>query len=99
MYGLGVFAVVIYVLAYSVIFAIEWQRAKDYYNSRTCIKCDCLVLSLLLRNRHYNSHTYIECDYNFVNVLPPIEVGASCFMENSTVNPEELLCLTLSPQA
>ena len=34
-----------------------------------------------------------------VNVLPPIETGASCFNENSTSDSEELRRLTLSPQA
>lgn len=35
----------------------------------------------------------------YVNVLPPIEAGASCFNENSTTDSEELRRLTLSPQA
>ena len=34
-----------------------------------------------------------------VNVLPPIEAGASCFSENSAIGSEELQRLTLSPQA
>ena len=34
-----------------------------------------------------------------VNVLPPIEAGASCFSENSTTDSEELRRLTFSPQA
>lgn len=34
-----------------------------------------------------------------VNVPPPIEAGASCFSENSTIDSEELWCLTHSPQA
>ena len=34
-----------------------------------------------------------------VNVLPPIEAGASWFYENSTTDSEELQRLTLSPQA
>lgn len=34
-----------------------------------------------------------------VNVLPPIEAGASCFIKNSTTDSEELRRLTLSPQA
>ena len=36
---------------------------------------------------------------NIVNVLPPIEAGASCFNENSTTDSEELRRLTLFPQA
>lgn len=35
----------------------------------------------------------------FVNVLPPIEAGASCFSENSTTDSEELRRLTFSSQA
>ena len=34
-----------------------------------------------------------------VNVLPPIEAGASCFNENSATDSKELRRLTLSPQA
>ena len=34
-----------------------------------------------------------------VNVLPPIEAGASCFSENSTTDSEELRRLTFSSQA
>ena len=34
-----------------------------------------------------------------VNVFPPIEVGASCFNENSTTDSKELRRLTHSPQA
>ena len=34
-----------------------------------------------------------------VNVLPPIEAGASCFHENSATDSKELRRLTLSPQA
>ena len=36
---------------------------------------------------------------NGVNVLPPIEAGASCFNENSATDSKELWRLTLSPQA
>lgn len=39
---------------------------------------------------------YIVCS---VNVLPPIEAGASCFNENSATDSKELRRLTLSPQA
>ena len=34
-----------------------------------------------------------------VNVLPPIEAGASCFNENSATDSKELRRLTISPQA
>ena len=34
-----------------------------------------------------------------VNVLPPIEAGASCFSEYSTTSSKELRRLTHSPQA
>lgn len=37
--------------------------------------------------------------YALVNVLPPIEAGASCFSENSTTDSEELRRLTFSSQA
>ena len=38
-------------------------------------------------------------DRPVVNVLPPIEAGASCFNENSATDSKELRRLTLSPQA
>ena len=34
-----------------------------------------------------------------VNILPPIEAGASCFSEYSTTSSKELRRLTHSPQA
>ena len=44
---------------------------------------------------------YLQDMYNsvIVNVLLPIEVGASCFNENSATDSKELRRLTLSPQA
>ena len=40
-----------------------------------------------------------EAEKQGVNVLPPIEAGASCFNENSATDSKELRRLTLSPQA
>ena len=41
----------------------------------------------------------LEIGMTDVNVLPPIEAGASCFNENSATDSKELRRLTLSPQA
>ena len=41
----------------------------------------------------------LELALELVNVLPPIEAGASCFNENSATDSKELRRLTLSPQA
>ena len=57
-----------------------------------------------LMNLHFQEgpfRQYLQDMYNsvIVNVLLPIEVGASCFNENSATDSKELRRLTLSPQA
>ena len=44
-------------------------------------------------------HLSVSQFMGYVNVLPPIEAGASCFNENSATDSKELRRLTLSPQA
>ena len=53
----------------------------------------------LQRNLQLLSRRVLDVLAPDVNVLPPIEAGASCFNENSATDSKELRRLTLSPQA
>ena len=57
------------------------------------------ILCMDWSSLYYWSQSLPVGNKSFVNVLPPIETGASCFNENSATDSKELRRLTLSPQA
>lgn len=67
----------------------------DYMSNRSPYK----EAETIQNRKTFHSLLKIFIVVTIVNVLPPIEAGASCFSENSTTDSEELRRLTFSSQA